>query len=114
MRPIPYHTDTSLSHLSTHIIPLAKTHQSLRVEGPGSLRSDPPVLMDMDVESVVEVTINSDGLLLYVAEASYECGTSPLSSWIPLTSHSPHFEHTQSEDLQSPIDRFQRFVFHLL
>jgi snurportin-1 len=34
--------------------------------------------------------IGTDGLLLYVAEASYEPGTSPLSSWIPIVSQEPH------------------------
>ncbi|PFH48083.1 hypothetical protein AMATHDRAFT_76902 [Amanita thiersii Skay4041] len=29
-------------------------------------------------------SIQPDGLLLYVAEASYEAGTSPLSSWVPI------------------------------
>jgi hypothetical protein len=39
----------------------------------------------------VQTCIQSDGLLLYVAEASYEAGTSPLSNWIPIVG----YEETQ-------------------
>lgn len=35
----------------------------------------------------VEVTVLPDGLLLYVAQACYEPGTSPLSSWVPIASY---------------------------
>ena len=35
-------------------------------------------------------TSGPDGVLLYVAEASYEPGTSPLSSWIPIAGHDTH------------------------
>lgn len=31
--------------------------------------------------------VQPDGLLLYVAEASYERGTSPLSSWVPISAY---------------------------
>ncbi|KAF8340129.1 hypothetical protein F5887DRAFT_449334 [Amanita rubescens] len=35
----------------------------------------------------VDTFIQPDGLLLYVAESSYEPGTSPLSSWIPIVGY---------------------------
>ena len=35
----------------------------------------------------VNTFIQSDGLLLYVAESGYEPGTSPLSSWIPIVGY---------------------------
>ncbi len=35
----------------------------------------------------VDTYIQPDGLLLYVAESSYEPGTSPLSSWIPIVGY---------------------------
>ncbi|KAF8624980.1 hypothetical protein AX15_005614 [Amanita polypyramis BW_CC] len=35
----------------------------------------------------VKTSIQPDGLLLYVAEASYEPGTGPLSSWIPIVGY---------------------------
>jgi snurportin-1 len=38
------------------------------------------------IESVT-TNVQPDGLLLYVSEASYEPGTSPLSSWIPITGY---------------------------
>ena len=40
--------------------------------------------------------VQPDGMLLYVAEASYEPGTSPLSSWVPIyldpTAHGTNVE----------------------
>ena len=32
----------------------------------------------------VEVQVQSEGLLLYVSQATYEPGTSPLSTWVPI------------------------------
>lgn len=68
--------------------------------------------------------IQSDGLLLYVAEASYEHGTSPLSSWVPLSAYErkeyERIEHGSAEALnqkvsnhtieekESPLDCFHR------
>jgi len=51
----------------------------------------------------VTVTIESDGLLLYVAEASYENGTSPLSSWIPIVS----CEDAQGEEFHQDAERLR-------
>lgn len=31
----------------------------------------------------IEVQVQSEGLLLYVSQATYEPGTSPLSTWVP-------------------------------
>ncbi|KAF9078143.1 hypothetical protein BDP27DRAFT_1413069 [Rhodocollybia butyracea] len=39
---------------------------------------------DTTVTTTQTHAISPDGLLLYLAEASYESGTSPLSSWVPL------------------------------
>ncbi|KAF9003395.1 hypothetical protein BDQ17DRAFT_1279850 [Cyathus striatus] len=57
--------------------------------------------------------IQSDGLLLYVAQAGYEPGTSPLSSWIPIIS----YDESKLEDgtahitaTEGPLDIFQRLV----
>jgi snurportin-1 len=46
------------------------------------------------------VNIHADGLLLYVAEASYEPGTSPLSSWVPISE--------DDENPHSTLDLFER------
>ena len=45
----------------------------------------------------VEVQVQSEGLLLYVNQATYEPGTSPLSTWVP----------TQFEDV-AVLDVFER------
>ena len=46
-----------------------------------------------------EVQVQSEGLLLYVSQASYEPGTSPLSTWVP----------TQCEGV-AVLDLFERCV----
>lgn len=73
-------------------------------------------------------SIQPDGLLLYVSEASYESGTSPLSSWIPITGYDKdHDKDPEAEEERAdvsmdgekgplgkgggPLDLFQRFVF---
>ena len=77
------------------------------------------------VEPMV-ASIQPDGLLLYVSEASYEPGTSPLSSWIPITGYDedsgrkkdPEEERADmsmdgekgSSGKGGPLDLFQRFV----
>lgn len=70
-----------------------------------------------------QVPITSDGLLLYVGEASYESGESPLSVWVPRTAHSgPEVKagdeaETAREDRagsglgESPLNRFERSGF---
>ena len=64
--------------------------------------------------------VQPDGMLLYVAEASYEPGTSPLSSWVPIcldaTAHGVKPEIVaqgiNSEDgrQEGPLETFQRCV----
>jgi snurportin-1 len=63
--------------------------------------------------------VQPDGMLLYVAEASYEPGTSPLSSWVPIcldpTAHGTKVE-VAAQDITSgegvgPLKTFQRCVF---
>jgi len=78
----------------------------------------------------LETVVQPDGLLLYVSEASFEPGTSPLSSWIPITGYD---ENSGKGDLdpdpeegrvdvnmgdkgsseEGPLDLFQRFVSFL-
>ena len=57
------------------------------------------------------VNVPSDGLLLYVAEASYESGTSPLSSWIPLMayddSHLPDSVVPAPKQERGSLDMFE-------
>jgi len=131
--PIPYHTNTALSHLSSHIIPLARSVRLVSVDVP--LTSPPPtsahelVSPSMDIDNSTStlpppppmiltslpVNLQSDGLLLYVAQASYEPGTSPLSSWIPISISSDaedkdlYLDGTSSSgDTSRPLDLFER------
>ena len=61
--------------------------------------------MEVDTNSItgtgerIEVQVQSEGLLLYVSQATYEPGTSPLSTWVP----------TQFEDVWV-LDLFERCV----
>jgi len=76
----------------------------------------------------MSASIRPDGLLLYVSEASYESGTSPLSSWIPITGYDKNlgkdkdFEgdeervdvsmdgEKEPSGKEGPLDLFQRLV----
>lgn len=68
----------------------------------------------------VSTSVSSDGLLLYVAEASYEAGTSPLSSWIPITNYSDDHDGQKTiaqaplGNSEGPLDVFQRWGFFLV
>ena len=53
--------------------------------------------------------IASDGLLLYLAQASYEPGTSPLSTWVPLRAYQTREEQNNGlSPAESPLDVFDR------
>jgi len=68
--------------------------------------------------------IAPDGLLLYLAEASYEPGTSPLSSWVPLRGYEEGGDGHEGgkedgdgngkigkeKEKEGPLDLFQRYV----
>jgi len=64
--------------------------------------------------------VQPDGMLLYVAEASYEPGTSPLSSWVPIcldaTTQGVKPEvaaqgiNSEDELQEGPLETFQRCV----
>ena len=58
------------------------------------------------IESVT-TNVQPDGLLLYVSEASYEPGTSPLSSWIPLTG----YDKSEESIGIHPLELFHRCVW---
>ncbi|KAF5364792.1 hypothetical protein D9758_009312 [Tetrapyrgos nigripes] len=122
--PVPYHTDTSLENLLSQIIPVARTARPFLLKLPPSGGCDST---DMQVEilsftsttNLLPVQMLSDGLLLYVAEASYESGTSPLSNWIPLKNYDATRAHSHgqedmaedtSPDDDTPINKFERLV----
>lgn len=111
--PIPYHQNTSLASLSAVVLPLARSSRSVTVDVPVLAPTD----ISMDIDGAIEgpsiarlpVTLYPDGMLLYVSEASYESGTSPLSSWVPFRSFNPGSE-LPSSNAEAPLDKFQRLV----
>ncbi|TEB29760.1 hypothetical protein FA13DRAFT_1689796 [Coprinellus micaceus] len=133
--PIPYHTNTSLDSLDAVIVPSARSQRSITVEIP--VPKDPSLStaidlggLNMDFRAGVPspatftftsmiapsikmtpapITIQPDGLLLYTAEASYEPGTSPLSSWVPITGYDPPGA-MEVQAHQRPLDLFHRLV----
>ncbi|KAF7979303.1 hypothetical protein HWV62_43022 [Athelia sp. TMB] len=109
---IPYFTNTSLPFLSSHVIPLARSLRSVSVDVPLPVVPTAPAEPTMDVDgslpplqalTSLSVILQSDGLLLYVAQASYEPGTSPLSSWIPITGYG-----SGASGGERPLDLFDR------
>ena len=62
--------------------------------------------------------VHPDGMLLYVAHASYEPGTSPLSTWVPIRSYDDQRTHDRDVDMEvsttdyadGPLNMFERYV----
>ncbi|KAJ7723413.1 hypothetical protein B0H16DRAFT_1598795 [Mycena metata] len=113
---VPYHTDTSLLTLASHIIPLARASRSVDVDVPIlCIDAEATESMAVDQPTAVRTTrtaeVGADGLLLYVAEACYEAGTSPLSTWIPITKYQEVNTMTDPVDTtDGPLDLFHRLV----
>ncbi|KAI0040198.1 hypothetical protein FA95DRAFT_1527857 [Auriscalpium vulgare] len=113
--PIAYHTDTTLPHLLARIIPLARAAYSVPVSVP-VLPEDGEAAMDVEqlplAQTVqpAQVELQSDGLLLYVAQAIYEPGTSPLSSWVPRIALAPPGAPAKATSSLSPLDTFESLV----
>lgn len=118
---IPYHTDTSLEALSSQIVPLARTSRPVEIDVPIVSNATEPVesAMEIDQKSAPVTAfakqtteIAADGLLLYMAEASYEAGTSPLSTWIPIAnyeeSHTSNIKADSIPSADGPLDIFHR------
>ncbi|OJA20599.1 hypothetical protein AZE42_08549 [Rhizopogon vesiculosus] len=117
--PIPYHTDTTLTSLSSSVIPMARSRREITVDIPVHVSPSVFTSQEMAVDGAhdqlhsrsamsVVAHVDSDGLLLYVSQASYEEGTSPLSCWIPNKLITEHPE--PSSDRDGPLDLFQRLV----
>lgn len=76
------------------VIPAAKMKRSFELKFPITAVSDDSMetdgivngLMEVETEQVVRTSIESDGMLLYVSEACYQSGQTPLSTWIPARS----------------------------
>ncbi|KAH6900823.1 hypothetical protein BKA70DRAFT_1158969 [Coprinopsis sp. MPI-PUGE-AT-0042] len=71
--------------------------------------SSPPSVSLSPTSAIVQ----SDGLLLYVSESSYEPGTSPLSSWVPLSlggNQETEPTHSSGQLDEGPLELFHRLV----
>ncbi|KAF8264100.1 hypothetical protein EI94DRAFT_1686749 [Lactarius quietus] len=109
---VPYFTNTTFTHLLENIIPRARLSYRTKVLiPPGPADAD---VMDIEspqstghVTRTSQVEIKPDGLLLYVAQAIYEPGTSPLSTWVPLVFPAVDGASTETS---SPLDVFERLV----
>jgi len=100
--PIPYHPDTSLSNLMSTIIPLARSPRIVSIVADSSSMSSESMQVDAALsDTTVQVEIKSEGLLLYVSQATYEPSTSPLSCWIPSVSEN-----------HNTLDLFETLVFN--
>jgi len=116
---IPYYTNTTFAHFLSTIIPRARSSYQAQVSVPAGHNDAADV---MDIESpqfmgpaprIAQADIKPDGLLLYVAQAIYEPGTSPLSSWVPLVSPVAD-EMAGIEQSSSPLEMFERLVHRRL
>jgi len=93
--PIPYHSDMSLPNLSSAIIPMARSPRTISII-PRHPSTSSVAGSEMQVDRKlsagtggaglhrIEVQVQSEGLLLYLSQATYEPGTSPLSTWVPI------------------------------
>jgi snurportin-1 len=71
--------------------------------GPASSPTNPssiilPQNSRVSQPQISKAYVQPDGLLLYVAEASYEHGTSPLSSWVPISAYD-HKDYERDESI---------------
>ncbi|KAJ6572002.1 hypothetical protein B0H19DRAFT_1132151 [Mycena capillaripes] len=120
---VPYHADTSLQALASQIVPLARAPRFVEVDVPvGYNTAELPESMAVDQLQISQATaglttktteVCADGLLLYVAEASYEAGTSPLSSWIPIANYEEEQTSNGMDDTTASTDG-PLAVFHRL
>ncbi|KAH9941286.1 uncharacterized protein BXZ73DRAFT_75239 [Epithele typhae] len=120
--PVPYDTDTTLAHLLAAVIPAARAARGAFFSRP--IPPTPAAADAMESDMVLDAApvqlqqaraeARSDGLLLYVAQAVYEPGTSPLSVWVPLRAYRTREEQegmsVDATAADSPLDGFERLV----
>lgn len=133
--PIPYHASTSLASLVTEVIPSARSSRSVMIEVPtpkplplynppsasnggnpfpSTIPPSAPFTFTNMISPAITMTpstaiIEPDGLLLYVAAASYEPGTSPLSVWVPIIGYDTP-ESMEDQSHQRPLELFEQLV----
>lgn len=94
LQPVPYFPDLQdINLLQNTIIPVARSGITLNI---------PLAPSDMSEDNVLENHCESDGILFYVGESSYEPGPSLLAAWVPLV------PFTDGE--ASPLEVFARHV----
>lgn len=115
--PIPYHINFTFAHVASELIPLTRSARQIPISIP---LLQQPEMQDEEGPSVQlrrQMTmVDSDGLLLYMAHASYEPGTSPLSLWVPIRSYTG--ERTNEDEsivapnipVEGPLDVFERYA----
>ncbi|KAK7451025.1 hypothetical protein VKT23_012700 [Stygiomarasmius scandens] len=123
--PIPYHTDMTLRNLLSQVIPLARAARPLLLQVPFTFTGSDAMQIETSLPNgtipnllPMPFQMLSDGLLLYVSEATYESGTSPLSSWIPLKNYDAAQAYNHNQDMtepmapdeDTPMNKFERLV----
>jgi len=108
---IPHYTNTTFTHFLDTIIPRARSSCRAQVSIPAEPNDSDMMVIESPqfvgpAPRITQAEIKPDGLLLYVAQAIYEPGTSPLSSWVPLAA--PATNEMASVNQSSPLDVFER------
>lgn len=121
LHPVPcFNNLQDLSTLQNTIIPLARTGMTVQVpiapsrsdSLPISPNMQPPIEPGLGLPANQQIQndttlINhcqSDGILFYVSESSYETGPSLLAAWVPLLPLEP------DGNQESPLEKFARQV----
>lgn len=125
---VPYHLNPTISRLASTLIPLTRSERQIPIDIPIQTRPESDAmeieaaLSGVQVELKREVAhIPSDGMLLYVAQATYEPGTSPLSLWIPVKAYTEERSDLAQAGTSSgavtsegPLDVFERYSYRSL
>ncbi|KAI0088419.1 hypothetical protein BDY19DRAFT_950775 [Irpex rosettiformis] len=121
---VPYHQNLAIPNLLDTLIPSARSTRQILIDIPvqSSTESDAMEIEQTSSTTQVELvqesaSMRSDGILLYVAQATYEPGTSPLSLWIPVKSYSEERTNRNPSDVpmdetsrETPLDVFERLI----
>ena len=116
---IPYHSNLSLPTIANELIPLTRSVRHIPISIPLQDASSSMALDGIQADPSVQLhretaIVQSDGMLLYVAHASYEPGTSPLSTWVPIRAYSQErspdsqVTATPSSPNNGPLDMFEQ------
>ena len=116
--PIPYYANLTLQQLADELIPHTRQARQITISIPVQPAAGvQDMMLDESVQVKLQHTaapISPDGMLLYVAHASYEPGTSPLSMWVPIRAYSEgkmdgeSVVHAASAPQESPLGVFER------